>query len=362
MRSTDPHWWSGEPIWQTSAKNGVPAAVYFWPGSDKPIHGQLPQWWLPFDGSVPYSVRVDGLLAWIEVYHPKLLLGYFEMVDHAGHSYGPSNTPKILEALHQADATLGRLIEGLEKLGLWEDVTLILVSDHGMADVGNGRTAGDERIAYLEDYMDEASGLLHEIVWMDCSPVTAIFPSSDQEEAVRQALAAVPPQIGRVYAADDPFIALDRHYNRHDSIAPILFVLNEGWLFRVHRPRARLVEPENHPPLNDNEGEDPHAWELRGTIPNSNSNSNSNSNYEEEEERAAGAWCPTINGGTHGYDWTVPAMWPMFAAKGPRLKSGATLDVIANTDLYLLLCELLDLTVRNEAHHGQADTVARLWR
>ncbi|KAE8666886.1 thioredoxin-like 2 [Hibiscus syriacus] len=48
-----------------------------------------------------------------------------------GHQVGPDD-PQITEAVARIDSLIGRLIDGLEKRGVFEDVTIIMVGDHGM--------------------------------------------------------------------------------------------------------------------------------------------------------------------------------------------------------------------------------------
>ena len=50
-----------------------------------------------------------------------------------GHRYGP-NAPEVAEQLATQDRELARLIAGIDRRVLWEITTLILVSDHGMAE------------------------------------------------------------------------------------------------------------------------------------------------------------------------------------------------------------------------------------
>lgn len=48
--------------------------------------------------------------------------------------------------------------------------------------------------------------------------------------------------------------------------------------------------------------------------------------------------------GIHGYDDFDPNMKPIFLARGPRFKSGITIDdEFVNIDLYHLFCKLLNL-------------------
>ncbi|WP_114395908.1 ectonucleotide pyrophosphatase/phosphodiesterase [Oleisolibacter albus] len=136
--SHDPRWWEqATPIWVTAERQGVRTATMFWPGSDLPIHGVLPSDWRLYDGKVPSNDRVDVLLGWLDrpaAERPRFLTLYFEAVDSAGHYYGPSS-PKIIPALQEVDQAIARLVDGLKQRGLYDSTNLILVADHGMADV-----------------------------------------------------------------------------------------------------------------------------------------------------------------------------------------------------------------------------------
>lgn len=63
--------------------------------------------------------------------------------------------------------------------------------------------------------------------------------------------------------------------------------------------------------------------------------------------------------GLHGYDPDDPSMWGLFIAQGPRIRP-ARLPLIANLDVYPLLCRLLDILPEdNEASTALADTIVR---
>ena len=51
--------------------------------------------------------------------------------DRAGHRHGPES-PEVEAALARQDAELAHLLEALDALGRWDEITLIVVSDHGM--------------------------------------------------------------------------------------------------------------------------------------------------------------------------------------------------------------------------------------
>lgn len=138
----DRRWWDqGEPIWVTAERSGVKTATLFWPGSEADIHGVRPSRFLPFDQSVTSDARVDILLGWLDQpeTRPGFATLYFDIVDTAGHHYGPG-APEVKAAVAKVDAAVGRLLQGLEARGLGDEVNLVIVADHGMTAVAPGHT------------------------------------------------------------------------------------------------------------------------------------------------------------------------------------------------------------------------------
>ncbi|KAH7852589.1 hypothetical protein Vadar_026817 [Vaccinium darrowii] len=95
----------------------------------------------------PFENRVDTVLEYFDLPDreiPVFMTLYFEDPDHQGHQVGPDD-PEITDAVSRIDRMIGRLIEGLEKRGVFEDVNIIMVGDHGM--VGTC----DKKLIFLED-------------------------------------------------------------------------------------------------------------------------------------------------------------------------------------------------------------------
>ncbi|HYE45161.1 MAG TPA: ectonucleotide pyrophosphatase/phosphodiesterase, partial [Caulobacter sp.] len=135
----DGAWWDeGVPLWVTAEKAGIRTATMFWPGSEAEIHGVRPAKWAPFDQQLPSAARVDVLLGWLEdpAGRPGFATLYFDIVDTAGHRFGPG-APETDKALMEADAAIARLLEGLTARGL--EANLVIVADHGMAPVPVGQ-------------------------------------------------------------------------------------------------------------------------------------------------------------------------------------------------------------------------------
>ena len=66
------------------------------------------------------------------IYLLYLITLYFSLVDTQGHRFGPESE-EAKEAVLHVDDQIGALREGLKKSGL--PVTLVVTSDHGMADI-----------------------------------------------------------------------------------------------------------------------------------------------------------------------------------------------------------------------------------
>lgn len=146
---TDRRWWDdGEPIWVTAEKAGLTSAAMFWPGSEAEVRGVRPSLYATFDQSMPGDARVDRLLSWLDLpqdgpkgqRRPDIATLYFDTVDTAGHRFGPES-PEVDQALISVDASIGRLVAGLEARGLMDKAVLIIVSDHGMAATSPDRVA-----------------------------------------------------------------------------------------------------------------------------------------------------------------------------------------------------------------------------
>jgi hypothetical protein len=135
----DANWLEAEPLWIAAERQGVLAATYFWVGSESDWHGQGWKYReAPFDRERPESAKVDRILAWTRLPHaerPRLIMSYWSGADTAGHENGP-DSDEVRAALVMQDQQLRRLLEGFDADDAWKHTTLILVSDHGMTELG----------------------------------------------------------------------------------------------------------------------------------------------------------------------------------------------------------------------------------
>ncbi len=135
----DANWLQAEPLWIAAERQGIPAATYFWVGSETDWHGQRARFRVaPFDASRPEADKVDQILAWLGLprgERPRLIMSYWAGMDHVGHDYGPASH-RVRSQLEAQDLQLGRLLAGLDAMKAWSYTTLLLVSDHGMTETG----------------------------------------------------------------------------------------------------------------------------------------------------------------------------------------------------------------------------------
>jgi len=113
----------------------VHAATYFWVGSETDWHDQHQQYRIaPFNGETPESIKVDQMLAWIDLpadQRPGLIMAYWHGADTIGHRRGP-DSDAVVGQIFEQDAQLVRLLDGIDARHLWNDTSVIIVSDHGM--------------------------------------------------------------------------------------------------------------------------------------------------------------------------------------------------------------------------------------
>lgn len=132
----DGRWYLAEPFWVTAEKAGMRAAAYYFVGTEADAGGVRPTYWRPFDASVPGQARVKQVLDWLRApvdTRPRVITLYFEDVDTATHDYGIGSR-QSLQAIRRVDAYLDQLQQGIGRLPIANRVSIVLVSDHGMAD------------------------------------------------------------------------------------------------------------------------------------------------------------------------------------------------------------------------------------
>ncbi len=224
----DGRWWGGEPIWATLQKQGGIAATMFWPGSEARIAGEEPRYRRAFDMRVPPEARADQILAWLDLppkRRPQLLTLYFEQYDVASHLDG-GRSERAMGALRRIDDAIARVRDGLRERGLLARTDLIVVSDHGMADVPL-----DQRV-WLEDVLDPA---LYETEWW--GTMLGLRPNPGQRETVERVFLGAHPHFDCWTRETLPTAW---RFGTNARIPPIVCQVRTGW--RVQSRKHQIYD------------------------------------------------------------------------------------------------------------------------
>ena len=217
----DGSWYGGEPLWVSAETQGMVAACFYWVGSEADVGGVRPSHWRVHDQDMPNSARVDQVLEWLAYppeSRPHMLTLYFSLTDNAGHDFGP-DSPELAAAVAEADQALARLMTGIESLDHGRQVSVIVVSDHGM----DGFTP--ETTAYIADVVDDMSGIRatesgpHSNLWVEGGPERVL--------AVRDAIHERLPHVSAYLADETPE---ELHYRDNPRIGDIVLVPDSGWV------------------------------------------------------------------------------------------------------------------------------------
>nr|GLL39994.1 ectonucleotide pyrophosphatase/phosphodiesterase family member 1-like [Ipomoea trifida] len=291
MQSHDPKWWLAEPLWETVVNHGLKAATYFWPGSEvNKGCWTCPEFYCKrYNSSVAFEDRVDTVLKYFDLPSdeiPSFITLYFEDPDHQGHKVGPDD-PEITEAVIRIDRMIGRLIQGLEGRGVFEDVNIIMVGDHGM--VGTC----DKKLIFLDDL---SPWIQISKDWvLSYSPLLAIQPpynysAKDVVAKMNEGLQSGKIENGqylKVYLKEE--LPGRLHYSGSSRIAPIIGLIDEA--FKVEQKNTERKE------------------------------------------------C----GGSHGYDNALFSMRSIFISHGPRFARGRKVPSFENVEIYNLVTAILNI-------------------
>ncbi|WP_287818399.1 ectonucleotide pyrophosphatase/phosphodiesterase, partial [Idiomarina sp.] len=132
----DSSWITALPLWNLAEFQGVKAATFFWPESDARINGRTPSYFYHYSHPVPNRQRIEQIIDWLklpEKARPRLVTGYFSVVDTMGHRFGP-DSKQVKGAVQHIDELIGELWRKLQT-EVDASVNLVLVSDHGMAPI-----------------------------------------------------------------------------------------------------------------------------------------------------------------------------------------------------------------------------------
>jgi predicted AlkP superfamily pyrophosphatase or phosphodiesterase len=213
----DGRWWRAEPIWVSAEKAHLATAIWAWPGGAAQIDDVRPTRWRPYDESIPAAQRAAEVAAWLEepvATRPRFAALYLEMVDGAGHDFGP-DAPQTRAAVREVDAAIGRLLDALAGKNLLDRINLIVVSDHGMAAVAPGHALDVEDIVPMADATVISVG-----------QSVGIVPREGRTQAVEQRLLGRHEHYQCWRKSELP---PRWHYGGNPRVPPIICQMDEGW-------------------------------------------------------------------------------------------------------------------------------------
>ncbi|XP_025065365.1 bis(5'-adenosyl)-triphosphatase ENPP4 isoform X3 [Alligator sinensis] len=226
---SDPFWWNeATPIWITNQQQeNRTSAAAMWPGTDVKINNTTPHFFMKYNVSVSFVERMEKIVTWLNSSNPPVSFAtlYWEEPDASGHKYGPEDTENMRKVLEQVDDHIGFLIAKLKAFGLWDNINIIITSDHGMTQ------CSQEKIIKLDKCIGRDNYTL-----VDTTPVAAILPRSNKTY-VYNLLKNCSTRM-KVYLKED---IPDRfHYHHNNRIQPIILVADEGWTIVQNEPIIRL--------------------------------------------------------------------------------------------------------------------------
>jgi predicted AlkP superfamily pyrophosphatase or phosphodiesterase len=238
-------WEQATPLWVGAERQGVRVASAYWTGPNVPIHGVRATHAIPYAENVPNAERVDRMLSWFdlpEAERPRLFLLYFGSVDGAGHLYGP-DAPQTTAAIGDADAAIGRLVEGLRARNALDSTNIVLVADHGMTEISRSR------VILLSDLVD-----VNAVQETSYGATLGVNPKPGREADVERALLRRHEHMSCWKKADIPEIY---HYGTNARVPAIFCLADIGWTIATPTAIARYpVE------LHGNHGFDPASPQM----------------------------------------------------------------------------------------------------
>ncbi|XP_042862359.1 glycerophosphocholine cholinephosphodiesterase ENPP6-like [Penaeus japonicus] len=305
--TTDPIWWQdSEPLWITTTKAGLDTALFLWSRCDVPWEGNvLPRYCVPFvktpANSQLFLKNLNQAVDMIQNEGYKLAMVYESMVDTQGHAYGPGS-PEITVALQELDVALQGLWEELASRDMLNTTNVVVLSDHGMTDVG----PKDKVWLDLAPCLDFAQV----VKTVEHAGYINILPAKGYTDQVEESLKNCPGVGENIEVVRKEDMKERYHYKDHRLIHEIIVFSNPG--FYIKSPGTNYSLPEQE-----------------GTYL-----------------------------GHHGFDNTLdqlPDMRGILFAWGPSFVSGHQSGAVDQVDVYGLLCRALQLTCH--AYNGTMEHV-----
>jgi ectonucleotide pyrophosphatase/phosphodiesterase family protein 5 len=234
-------WYEGEFFWEYAKKHGVTTASYFWPGSECYEDYRRPHFYHQYDHDRPYTERIKGVLDWISLpdsISPDFVTLYFHETDSKGHGYGV-DSDSLNYGIALVDTLVGKFFAGLDSLGIKDSVNVIILSDHGMADISEERTrAMDEIIADTNAFVQNWGTFM-------------MIHAGENRNDIYKRLKASEQNYTAYLKSEIP----ERLHYRHPFVGDIVVIAENGWILKYGESSYNAVATHGW----DNEWMDMHG-------------------------------------------------------------------------------------------------------
>lgn len=292
--ASHPHWWNhAEPVWVTAEKNGLRTGMYWWDGCQVEIRGVKPTKCVPYKDYWKWPTvendTKDALSEIVDNFKQNkfdFALVYYEAVDAEGHGSGPDSMERR-RALKSADNVIKHLLDEARRQNIRDQLSLIVVSDHGMTDTRPGKF----KLIDIEPHIDanDIDSML------DGGSFAMLRPQEDKIEKVYAKLKSLNIKGLNVFKREElPDLY---HLKETNLTQPIVLTADPGYQIK------KLQETDKQ-------------------IPRST----------------------RIYNGNHGYDpMKLEDMRAIFLATGPGLKQGYQNGPVRMVDHYNVICRQLGI-------------------
>lgn len=231
-------WWnSSDPIWLTAKDQGLKTSSFFWVGSE--VWTRHPDVFLAYTNTYTFDQRVNEVVNWFQKLKMDFSTLYFNEPDHTGHTYGPQS-PEYKAKIVEMDGVINDLITRLRSIGLLDQMNIVIVSDHGMTDMGEDNTLIVSK--YVDTNLIDSSKTVYGIVG-------SIHPKNDSVKVqVYNSLKKIPNL--RTYYKEE--VPAELHYRLSKRIGPIVTIADEGYVLNTVKQT-----------LSGNHGFDPNVEAMR---------------------------------------------------------------------------------------------------
>ncbi|RRQ50045.1 alkaline phosphatase family protein [Maribacter algicola] len=281
----DGTFYKGTPLWIQAGRSGMVTASYFFVGSEANIMGSWPTYYKKYNESVKNEERVSQALKWLALpakERPHLITMYFSDMDDTGHRFGPNADADLIKTLMKLDKNLESLFQGVKATGL--PVNIIIVSDHGMAEVPKEQYIATDSLKNDSRYRLVDNGALLNIHVKNNQNLEEVLSLLRQKE-----------NHFKVYkTSETPGFEYDP---KNPDWGQIQIIPDFGYYF-AKQDKIETVISKSKTPF-----------------------------------------------GVHGYDPKHKEMHGIFYANGPGFKSGHEIAAVKNIHIYPLVCKILGLPV-----------------